>query len=134
MLQSALAIREEKQFVFQDRAANVGAFLVTLVGGRELRSRCSVHRRRQRSAAGSVVAEQAECFAVERVGARLGGYVDRTGRSEIVGEIQARLRQREFLNRAGRNVFRGGADRLIADIDAVNADAGGTAKPSAERD
>src|ERR1700692_4814729 len=79
-----------------------------------------------------VVAEDTERFAVEVVGSAFRDHVDRAGRSPFIGKIEVRLGDREFLNRTGRNVERGGADRLVGDVDAVHFNAGGAAESTAE--
>src|ERR1700729_3733041 len=131
MLQSALAVQEEEQLIFDDRSANVGAFLVALPGGWDSLASQWVVRCRQ-VGGDSAVAEQAEGLAVERVGARLGGHVHRAGGSQIVRKIQAGLGQREFLNRARRDVFSRRAHGLVADVNAIDVDTSRSAEPAAE--
>src|ERR1035438_5901178 len=92
VLQGALAVQEEEQLILHDRSANVGAFLVALPGGWDSLTRRWVEGRGQVCGADSADAEEAEGIAVIDVGARLGGHVHRAGRSQIVREIQARLR------------------------------------------
>ena len=50
------------------------------------------------------------------------------------GEIERRLADLEFLNGALRNVLSGGADGLVAGIDAINLDAGGATETATEGD
>src|SRR5208283_283241 len=142
VLQGALAISKEEQFIFDDRAAEAGALLIALIGRWDcrafsgcliIRRICGIRRRRQ-SRCFRAVAEGSVGFAVEGVGSGLGSNVYRTRRSQIVGKVEGGLRQRKLLNAAGRNIFSGGTDGLVADVDAVYVDAGSASEASAEGD
>src|SRR5208282_2927331 len=91
-------------------------------------------RRRLSRRANRAVAERAVRFAVIGVRARFRGHVDRARGSQVVGKIERRLRQRKFLDGAGRNVFRRRAYGLIADVDSIDVDARRAAEAPAKRD
>ena len=71
---------------------------------------------------------------MEGVRARFGGHVHCAGRRQIGGNIETGLADLEFVDRAGWYVGGRGAHGFVADINAVNVDAGGAAEAAAERD
>src|ERR1700678_1735274 len=80
-----------------------------------------------------MVAESLISLTVQSVGPGTGGNVHRAGGREFGGEIQHGFANLEFLNRAGGNILGGGADGLVADVQAIHFNARGTAKTTAER-
>src|SRR5208282_6551763 len=71
---------------------------------------------------------------MDGVAARAGGDVNCTGRSEFGRKIERGLKKLEFLNGAGRNVLCGGSDGLVAHVDAIDFDSGGTSETALEGD
>ena len=66
------------------------------------------------------------------VGSGAGGDVHRAGRSELVRKIERGLADLKFVDRAGRNIFGGGADGFVADVHAVHFDARGASEAAAD--
>lgn len=51
---------------------------------------------------------------------------------QVVGEIERRLTELEFVDGAGRDIRGGVTYGLVADVNAVHIDAGGSAETAAE--
>ena len=124
-LLGAFPIAEEEQLVLDNRSAQAGPVLVAL-GVKILSS--------SRSGSHGMIAEESKRFAMKRVGPRTSGHVDRTRRREILRQIQRGLRDLEFIDCARRNVRRGSAHGLVADVDAVHVNTRGPSEAAAERD
>src|SRR5579872_5852958 len=89
---------------------------------------------RQTCSTYTVISENAERFAMDVVRSGLRYDVNCTGGRELVGKIQARLCNREFLNRARGYVHCGRTYRFVGDVDSVDFDSRCTSEPSTERD
>src|ERR1700722_481053 len=119
ILLGALTVKKEEQLVLDDGSAHVSPELLAL--------------KRIVVPAGcvgfeTVVANESERLAVKTVSPGLGGHVDRARRGQILGKVERRLAQLELVNRAGRDVGCCRTHGLVADINAVHVDAGGSAE------
>src|ERR1700674_2226274 len=127
MLQSALPIQQEKEFVLDYRPTHPSAVLGALEG------LFKPGRSGQRGSHGTI-AEQTESFAMNSVGTRTRGHIDRAGSRQLRGKVQARLAKLEFLDAACRNVRSGRAEYLVRDVDAIHFDPSGTAETATDGD
>src|SRR5580704_2295366 len=124
VLVGVFGIQKEEDFVFEDRTAEVAAVLIALIGRGRAGKRGSE----------IAVTKQCETFAVKVIGSGAGGDVDGTGGGKLVRKIKSGLADLKFVNRAGGNIFRGGADCFVTDVHAVHFDARGASEAAADGD
>ena len=127
MLNGSLAVREEEQLVFYERAAETSTILAALEGSAE--SRWHGQRCRKRT-----VTQLTESFTVIRIASGLRGYVHRTGRGQLGGHVKARLADLKFLDGARGNIGGGRSHGFVGDVDAVHFNAGSAAETASEGD
>src|ERR1700674_2899280 len=127
MLLRALPIQKVEEFVLDDRPAQAPAVLRALKG-------LSKSRRRGQRGSQGAVAEQTESFAMNGIGSRTRGHIDRSGSRQFRRKIHARLAQLEFLDAAGGDVRSGRAEYLVRDVDAINFDPSRAAETATEGD
>src|ERR1019366_1427967 len=127
MLQRALPIQKVEEFVLDDRPAQAPAVLGALKG-------LSKSRRRGQRGSQGAVAEQTESFAMNGIGSRTRGHIDRSGSRQFRRKIHARLAKLEFLDAAGGDVRSGRAEYLVRDVDAINFNPSSAAETATEGD
>jgi len=117
-LLDAFAFGEEEEFVLENRAAHCAAELVALEG--------RVHGL-GRGKAGAVILEDVKGFAVEIIGAGVGGDQHLTGRGQLARGILRGVVDLELADGILRDVEDRRADILIGDVLAIEQDTGGAA-------
>src|SRR5262249_6246272 len=98
-----------EEFVLLDRAAQACTVLLAIEDRRGIADL-------RRSSVSAIVKE---ALPVDFVGAGTCGYIHRTGRGELGGEVEAGLADLEFLDRVDRDVLSRGAYCFIGNIQAV---------------
>ena len=80
-----------------------------------------------------MVANEVEALSVQCICSRLRRHVYRTRRSQVIREIQRRLTQLKFVDRACRNVCRDRTDGFVRDVYTVDVNTCRPSKSAAER-
>src|SRR5215475_9398777 len=79
-----------------------------------------------------IIASIEKALAMKFVGAVAGNDVHRSGGSKLGRDVQTGLADLKLIDRARRNILRGGPHRFIADINAIDFNARRAPKASAK--
>src|ERR1700720_1390161 len=97
MLERSFYIEKVEESVLEDRPSHAPTVLGALKRFRE-------SRWRRQGSSQRAVTEEFESFAMNSIGPRTRGHIDRARGGQFGGKVQARLAELELLDRARRNV------------------------------